>query len=166
MRQYALVIIYASNDEVKELANRKLGDVGLEITSGVMITWHARQDLEGRIMSIKDELVKIMEGGFEGEFAYAIVELTDEQFRAVRPLVVRRLEVEDKRLLTYGENLLKRMRSRLNNRVRREYGRFDRQYRRLIMLHNIFDVKHELLNRVMDLARELRIEYERRHKEN
>jgi hypothetical protein len=76
------------------------------------------------------------------------------------------LEVEDKRLLTYGENLLKRMRSRLNNRVRREYGRFDRQYRRLIMLHNIFDVKHELLNRVMDLARELRIEYERRHKEN
>jgi hypothetical protein len=32
MRQYALVIIYASNDEVKELANRKLGDVGLEIT--------------------------------------------------------------------------------------------------------------------------------------
>jgi hypothetical protein len=62
MRQYALVIIYASNDEVKELANRKLGDVGLEITSGVMISWHARQDLEGRIMSIKDELVKIMEG--------------------------------------------------------------------------------------------------------
>ncbi len=115
-------------------------------------------------MSIKEELIDIMErGGFEGEFAYAIIELTDEQFKAIRPMIVRRLESDSQRLISWGgEALLKRIRSQKVERVKRELLRFDREYRRLVSMHEVFDVRHELLNKLMELARELRIEYERR----
>jgi hypothetical protein len=165
MRQYTLILIYADSEEVQDLVERRLSEVGLEITRGVIISWHVRQDLDRVIMRIKDELIDMMERGFEGELAYALVELTEEQFRAVRTLIARKLESEDRKLLSYGEALLKRVRSSKSNKsIDKEYARFDRLYRRLVMLHEVFDIKPDLLNKVMDLARELRIEYERRRR--
>lgn len=115
-------------------------------------------------MNIKEELIDIMErGGFEGEFAYAVIELTDEQFKAVRPMIVRRLEVDCQRLISWGgEALLRRIRSQRIEGIKKELLRFEREYRRLVSIHEVFDVRHEPLNKVMELARELRIEYERR----
>ena len=161
MRQFTLVLIHAS-DEVQELVSRRLADLGLSILPNVFISWAPRQDLERRLLGIKEELIDMMERGFEGEFAYAIIELNDEQFKAVRPMIVRRLESDSQRLISWGEALLRRIRSQGIERVRGELARFDREYRRLVSVHEVFDVKQELLNRVMDLARELRIEYERR----
>ena len=162
MRQFALVLTYASSDEVQELVSRHLAGSGLLILPNVVISWLPRQDLERRMLNIKEELIEVMERGFEGEFAYAIIELTDEQFKAVRPMIVRKLESDSQRLISWGEALLKRIRSQRVERVKREFLRFDREYRQLVSMHEIFDVKHELLNKVMELARELRIEYERR----
>ncbi len=157
-----LVLTYAS-DEVQKLVSRRLADSGLSILPNVFISWLPRQDLERRLLSIKEELIDMMERGFEDEFAYAIIELTDEQFKAVRPMVVRELENESQRLITWGEALLRRIRSQGIKRIERELLRFDREYRRLVSMHEVFDVKHELLNKVIDLARELRIEYGRRN---
>mgnify|MGYP001773008312 CR=1 FL=1 len=161
MRQFTLVLTYVS-DEVQELINRRLADSGLLILPNVIISWLSRQDLEKRLLGVKEELIEMMERGFEGEFAYAIIELTDEQFKAVRPMIVRKLESDSQRLISWGEALLKRIRSQRIERIKKEFLRFDREYRHLISMYEIFDVKNELLNKVMELARELRIEYERR----
>ncbi|MFB6470884.1 MAG: hypothetical protein TU36_006610 [Vulcanisaeta sp. AZ3] len=162
MRNYVLIITYADTDEIQGLVKQRLGNLGLEVTPNVIISWRSRDEIERKIMSIKEELTNMMERGFEGEFAYAIIELSDEQFRAVRSLIVRRLEIENQRLISYGENLLKRLRSQRSERIMREYTRFDRQYRWLVMAHEAFNVKHGLLDKIMDLARELRIEFERK----
>ncbi|ADN50179.1 hypothetical protein [Vulcanisaeta distributa] len=162
MKQFVLIIMYVSSDEVQGLVSRHLANSGLSILPNVVISWLPRQDLERRLLSIKEELIDIMERGFEGEFAYAIIELTDEQFKAIRPMIVRRLESDSQRLISWGEALLKRIRSQKVERVKRELLRFDREYRRLVSMHEVFDVRHELLNKLMELARELRIEYERR----
>ena len=162
MRQFILVLTYASSDEVQELVNKYLAGSGLSILPNVVISWLPRQDLERKLLGIKEELIDIMERGFEGEFAYAIIELTDEQFRAVRPMIVRKLESDSRRLISWGEALLRRIRSQRVERVKKEFLRFDREYRQLVSMHEIFDIKHELLNKVMEVARELRIEYEKR----
>ncbi|GAB6943528.1 hypothetical protein [Vulcanisaeta sp. JCM 14467] len=162
MRQFTLILTYTSSDEVQELVNKHLVGSGLLILPNVVISWLPRQDLERRLLGIKEELINMMERGFEGEFAYAIIELTDEQFKAVRPMIVRKLESDSRRLISWGETLLKRIRSQRVERVKKEFLRFDREYRQLVSMHDVFDVKHELLNKVMELARELRIEYERK----
>ncbi|WP_243670280.1 hypothetical protein [Vulcanisaeta sp. JCM 16161] len=79
-------------------------------------------------------------------------------------MIVRKLESDSQRLISWGESLLRRIRSQRIEGVKREFLRFDREYRRLVSMHEIFDVRHELLNKVMELARELRIEYERRNR--
>ncbi|GAB6947535.1 hypothetical protein JCM16161A_16650 [Vulcanisaeta sp. JCM 16161] len=164
MKQFMLVLTYASSDEVQGLVSRHLADSGLMILPNVVISWLPRQDLERRLLGIKEELIDVMERGFEGEFAYAVIELTDEQFKAIRPMIVRKLESDSQRLISWGESLLRRIRSQRIEGVKREFLRFDREYRRLVSMHEIFDVRHELLNKVMELARELRIEYERRNR--
>ena len=162
MRQYVLILVYAGNDEIQELVIRRVGNAGLWILPNVAISWHTKQEMERRMLSVKEELISLMERGFEGEFAYAIIELNDEQFRAMRSLVVRKLESDCQGMITWGESLLRRIRSRGGERIRREYERFERKYRELVTVHEVFDVRSELLNKVMDLARELRAEYERK----
>ncbi|WP_243670281.1 hypothetical protein [Vulcanisaeta sp. JCM 16161] len=81
MKQFMLVLTYASSDEVQGLVSRHLADSGLMILPNVVISWLPRQDLERRLLGIKEELIDVMERGFEGEFAYAVIELTDEQFK-------------------------------------------------------------------------------------
>ncbi|WP_243679014.1 hypothetical protein [Vulcanisaeta distributa] len=79
-------------------------------------------------------------------------------------MIVRKLENDSRKLISWGgETLLKRIKSQRIERAKKEFLRFDREYRRLVSMHEVFDVKHELLNKVMELARELRIEYERRN---
>lgn len=163
MRRFVLVLIYGSNDEVQGLVNKHLIDSGFSVLPNVIVSWLPQQELERKLLNIKEELIDIMERGFEGEFAYAVIELTDEQFKAVRPMIVRRLEVDCQRLISWGEALLRRIRSQRIEGIKKELLRFEREYRRLVSIHEVFDVRHEPLNKVMELARELRIEYERRN---
>ena len=164
MKRFILILTYVSNDELQGLVNRHLTGLGLSILPNVVISWLSKQEVERRLLSVKEKMIDIIERGFEGEFAYAIIELTDEQFRVIRPLVVRRLESDSQRLISWGEALLRRIRSQRGEKIRREFSRFDREYRQLVSMHNVFDVNSELLNKVMELARELRVEYDRRNK--
>ncbi len=161
MKQFTLILIHASNDEVGDLVNRHLMDLGLSILPGVFISWQPRQKIEERLVSTKEELIDMIERGFRGEFAYAIIELNNEQFKAIRPLIASRLEDEDQRMISWGEALLRRIRSPHRERVKREYSSFNKRYKWLITMHELFDIKHELLNRVLELTMELRIKYER-----
>ena len=161
MRQFTLVLIHASNDEVEDLVNKHLMDLGLSILPSVFISWQPRQKIEERLVRTKGELIDMIERGFRGELAYAIIELNDEQFKAIRPLIARRLEDEDQRMISWGEALLRRIRSTHREKAKREYSSFNKRYKWLITMHELFDIKHELLKRVLELARELRIEYER-----
>ncbi|BDR92172.1 hypothetical protein [Vulcanisaeta souniana] len=164
MRQFTLVLIHTDNDEVKDLVSKHLRDLGFSILPDVFISWQPRQKIEERLVIAKEELIDMIERGFKGELAYAIIELNDEQFRAIRPLIARRLEDEDQRMISWGEALLRRIRSSHREKSKREYSSFNRRYKWLITMHELFDVKHELLKRVLELARELRIEYERNFK--
>ena len=49
-------------------------------------------------------------------------------------------------------------------RVRGEVGDFEREFRQLVVYHDMFDVRHAILDKVIELAREIRVEYLRKRR--
>ncbi|WP_069806459.1 hypothetical protein [Vulcanisaeta thermophila] len=163
MGKYTLILMYVDSEETLDLVRRGLGDIGLYLTPTVVITWRERRDVDKRLSRAKAHLMDAMEKGFKGEFSYAVIELTEDQYRGVRQLVVIRLIKEVESMISRGEALLARIRSARDvNRVKGALDSFNRRYRWVVQLHEVFDVKHDLLRKLMDLTMEMMNEYERR----
>lgn len=163
MTKFILIIMYVDSEETLEIIRRGLGDIGLYLLPTVIITWKERGEIERRLSKAKANLMDMLNKGYRGEFSYAVIELTEDQYRNVRQLVVLRLMKEVEALLSRGEALLRRVKSTKHvGKVKAEVDSFNRRYRRIVEFHEVFDVKHDLLMKIMDLMREIMNEYEKR----
>lgn len=163
MVRFTLILVYTDSEETLKIIKKGLGDLGLYLLPTVLITWKERQEIERRLSKAKSQLMDALDRGYRGEFSYAIIELTEEQYKGVRQLVVLRLMKDVENMLLRGEALLRRIRSTKHiNRVRDDVEAFNKRYKRIVELHEIFDIKHDLLTKMMDLMREIMNEYERK----
>lgn len=171
MVNYTLVLVYVTapeeiQEEYQRKVERELEFLGLKILQGIIITWKSRDEIEKRIMKIKDYLIEKFETGVENvEFIVSVIELTEEQYKSIRVLVSKKLEVECRKLLKRIEGLLGRVRSsdrKIIRSLRQEFTRIENDFKRLTELHKYFDIRHSIFEKVNEAMSILRAEFYRR----
>jgi len=138
-----------------EVARRLRVLEGLVIMPGVILTWRPRDDVEAIMSRIKDDAVRLMEGGARVEFSYAIINLSPDQLNQLKPMIRRRLEEECTRMLRRGESLLRRLKSGRNIDLRR----YSEDFERIVKIHRVLGVEHSEFRKLVEFYRELRIRY-------
>jgi hypothetical protein len=126
-----MLVIVKSGDE--NLVRRALAQVdGLELLPGVYLSWLPRERVARAIEAIKRDVIKRWEEAGRGPtLEVAAIELTDEQYRELRPLAKSAIERLATDLLREVEALLERMRSALGSGRRERLRELAAQYRRL-----------------------------------
>ncbi len=165
-----LILLYLAvppeHEDLQEEADRLVEELGLRITTGVIVSWRAREELEKRLDRLKDYIIDKLERGIEGiELVYSVVELSDEQYKSIRPLVVKKLEVLCNALARRVESLLSRVKScqgREVRRYRRELQEIEESFKKVAEFHKVFDVRHSVFERLKRSMEELRAEFYRR----
>ncbi len=169
---FHLVLIYLTiseeSEEVYEEAEKVLEEIGLRITRGVIISWRDKDDLESRLLRLKDIIIRRLEEGYENiELIYSIVELSEEQFKSVRNLVVKKLETLCNNMIERVERLIDDIRSmppRQVRKFRKTLQEIEDSFRKIVEFHKVFDVRHSIFDRLNKLMSELRAEFYRRLK--
>ncbi len=169
---YTLILVYLAVPEeyadLQEEADKLVEELGLRITTGVIITWRSKEELVKRLDKLKDYIIRKLEEGIEGvELVYSIIELDEEKYKSVRPLVVKKLEILCNSLQKRIESLLERVRSCSGREVRKyrqELQELEESFKKVAEFHKVFDVRHSAFDRVNKLMAELRAEFYRRLK--
>ncbi len=169
---YYLILVYLAvppeYSDLQEEVDRLVEELGLRVTTGVVISWRPREELEKRLDRLKDYIIDKLEQGIEGiELVYSVIELSEEQYKSVRHLVVKKLEVLCNSLMKRIESLLERVRScqgREVRKYRRELQELEESYRKIVEFHKIFDVRHSIFEKLNRTMAELRAEFYRRLK--
>ncbi len=169
---FYLILTYVSlpeeSEEIQEDIDRIIEELGLRITRGVVISWRDREDLERRLLRLKDVIIRRLEEGYEGvEFLYSIVELTEDQYKAVRNLVAKKLEVLCQSMISRVESFLEQVRStspREVRKLRKTLQEIEESFKKIVEFHKVFDIKHSIFDRLNKLMSELRAEFYRRLK--
>ncbi len=169
---YTLILVYLAVPEeyadLQEEADKLVEELGLRITSGVIITWRPKEELVRRLDKLKDYIIRKLEEGIDPlELVYSVIELDEEKYKNVRPLVVKKLEMLCNSLQKRIENLLERVRSCTGREVRKyrqELQELEESFKKVAEFHKVFDVRHSAFDRVNKLMAELRAEFYRRLK--
>ncbi|NPB01261.1 MAG: hypothetical protein GXO10_07790 [Crenarchaeota archaeon] len=170
---YHLILIYVSvpeeyEDEVLEEAEKYIEELGLRITRGVIITWRSREEIEKRMLKVKDVIIRRLEEGFEGiEFLYSIIELSEDQYKNVRNLVIKKLEILCTSLINKVEKLVEDVKSckgREVRKYRKVLQEIEESFRKIAEFHKVFDVRHSIFDKLNRAMSELRAEFYRRLK--
>ena len=169
---YYLVLVYLAvppeYSHLQEEVDKIVEELGLRVTSGVIVSWRPREELEKRLDRLKDYIIDKLEQGIEGiELVYSVVELSEEQYKSVRHLVVKKLEILCNSLLKRVESLLERVKSCQGREVRqyrKELQELEESYRKVVEFHKVFDVRHSVFERLNRAMAELRAEFYRRLK--
>ncbi|OYT27124.1 MAG: hypothetical protein B6V02_00430 [Thermoprotei archaeon ex4572_64] len=167
---YVLIIydVYSLNAEIHidRRVRNELEKIGYEIANNVVISWKSRSEVERCLLKIKDDIIRRIEASRErAELAYSIIELSDEQYRALRNLVSKRLEKECDKLIRRVENIINKLRACSRDevkRVRKEFLTIDKEYKRIVNLHSALDVRHALFEKLIHLMRRAYMEFYRR----
>ena len=101
----------------------------------------------------------------EIELAYAVLPLSDDQYKSIRGLIAIKLEEMCNAFLRRAEKFLERVRSATKSdmsRIRKDFTKFENWYREIVELHKNFDIWHSIIDKVNELMREIRREFYRR----
>ncbi|NPA23200.1 MAG: hypothetical protein GXO23_02760 [Crenarchaeota archaeon] len=170
---FHLVLVYVSvpeeyEDEILEEVERQIDDIGLRITRGVLVTWRGREEIERRVLRVKDTIIRRLEEGFEGvEFLYSIIELSEEQYKNIRNLIAKKLEILCNSLIGKIEKLLENVKSckgREVRRYRKNLQEIEESFKKIAEFHKVFDIRHSIFDRLNRYMSELRAEFYRRLK--
>ncbi len=168
---YHLVLVYVSvpeefEEEILEEVERRIDEIGLRITRGVIVTWRSREEVERAVLRVKDVIIRRLEEGFEGvEFLYSIIELSEEQYKSIRNLIVKKLEILCNSLINKVEKLLENVKScrgREVKKYRRSLQEIEESFKKIAEFHKVFDVRHSIFDRLNRYMSELRAEFYRR----
>ncbi len=170
LMSYHLIIVQLISDErtsnVEDKVFSEISRLGLEIHRGLVLSWRGRDEIERRLYKIKEYLISRFEKEGAGpKLVYSVIELTSDQYNALRPLISESLEAMCERLIRRIERLMSRVRSsggREVSEIRREYDRVRREFRELVDLHRALDVRHGVLDRLVELMRALSVEIYKR----
>ncbi|GEM_PF-965482 len=167
---YVLIIydVYPLNTEanINRKVRNELERIGYEIASNVVISWKSRNEVERCLLKIKDDIIRRIETSRERvELTYSIIELSNEQYRALRNLVSKRLEKECDKLIRRVENIINKLKACSKDevkKIRREFLAIDKEYKRIVNLHSALDVKHALFEKLIHLMRRAYMEFYKR----
>ncbi len=148
------LLIIKSEKEIYKKLVRKI-EV-LELLPGVYLTWSTREKITKTIEVIKKELVREWEErGVGPSLEVAVIELTEAQYKSIRPLARRVIE-------TTAESLLSEM-NRLHEKSKRENvsGWFRDLANRYVKLTNaafVLDIHPAVLDKLKEKWKELTLE--------
>ncbi|NPA71082.1 MAG: hypothetical protein GXO26_09770 [Crenarchaeota archaeon] len=170
---YHLVLVYVSvpeeyEDEILDEVERQIEEIGLRITRGVIVTWRNREEIEKKVLRVKDVVIRKLEEGFEGvEFLYSILELSEDQYKSIRNLVAKKLEILCNSLISRVEKLIEDVRSckgREVRKYRKALQEIEESFRKIAEFHKMFDIRHSIFDKLNKAMSELRAEFYRRLK--
>ena len=148
-----LVIAHVIGEEID--LDKYFGDIALRLLEGVYLSWRPVDEVRRVVDRIKRDLVRKWEERGEGPRAeFAVVELSDDQFREFRHIVRSRIEEEGERLLAELERFVERYRGKeVDERGRRIFARLKKRYEYLSNVALAFDVRPSILLKIGDVYR-------------
>ncbi|ABL89149.1 conserved hypothetical protein [Pyrobaculum islandicum DSM 4184] len=155
-----LIIVKTEEEIAKKLW--KMLD-GLELTPGVYLTWAPREKIVKSVDAIKKDVIKRWEEEGKGPlFEAAVLELTEEQYKEVRPLARGVVEKIATAMLEEMERLLEKMRSGKDRSLSGWYRDLAKRYERLINITLALDIEPTVMGKLKDKWREVTLEAGRR----
>ncbi len=153
-----LVIVKSDDVEVVKRVGRQLD--ALELLPGVFLSWSPREKAERAVDAVKRGVVRRWEEAGEGPaLEVAVLELTEDQFKAVRPLARAVIERVGSALLEEMGRLLEKMRSGKTTRdLTGWYRDLARRYERLVNASIALDVEPTIMGKLRERWKEVTLE--------
>jgi len=151
-------LVLAKSDD-RELVKR-LGRMvnGLEPLEGVLLVWAPRDKVAKAVDTIKKDVIKKWEEEGKGPmFEVAVIELTETQYKEVRPLAKAIIEKMAQALLEEMERLHEKMRSG-DKKVLGWYRDVAARYHRLVDISLALDIEPTIMGRLKDKWKEVSLE--------
>ncbi|ACB39980.1 hypothetical protein [Pyrobaculum neutrophilum] len=156
-----LLIVKTDSGEVAKRLARAVE--GLELAPGLYLTWAPREKVARAVNAAKREAVRRWEEEGSGpQLEVAALELTEEQYRELRPLARGVIERAAEALLEEMERLLERLRSPGGRDLSGWYRDLARRYERLVNASIALDIEPTALGRLRDRWKEVALEAGRR----
>jgi len=131
---------------------------GLELLEGVFLVWAPRDKVAKAVDTVKKNVIKKWEEEGRGPmFEVAVIELTDTQYKEVRPLAKAVVEKMAEALLEEMERLHEKMRSG-DRKVLGWYRDVAARYQRLVDISLALDIEPTIMGRLRDKWKEVSLE--------
>jgi len=131
---------------------------GLELLEGVFLVWAPRDKVAKAVDTVKKNVIKKWEEEGRGPmFEVAVIELTDTQYKEVRPLAKAVVEKMAQALLEEMERLHEKMRSG-DRKVLGWYRDVAARYQRLVDISLALDIEPTIMGRLRDKWKEVSLE--------
>lgn len=164
-----LVVVYVEGLEDKRSLSRiekALDKVGLRLLPHLFLTWRSEREVEKALYDVKNEVIRRMElGDRRATIETAVIDLSNDQYNRLKPLVVRRIESWANRLAEEATTLTERVRSykgrksQMPKSLVQEYRRINKEFDQLIRVRSILDVYPTAIERLIEAVKVLRAEF-------
>lgn len=153
-----LVIIKSDREEVVKRVGRSVE--GIELMPGLYLTWTPREKVLKVLDRAKRQAVREWEERGEGPvLETAVLELTEDQYKEIRPMARSELERAASALLEEMGRLLEKMRSGKGGKnLLGWYRDLARRYEKLVNASLALDIEPTVMGRLRDRWKELSLE--------
>ncbi|AET32511.1 hypothetical protein [Pyrobaculum ferrireducens] len=154
-----LVVVKSDSEEVVKRARRAVG--GLELLPGLYLTWTPRERLAKAVEALKREIIKRWDAEGRGPtLEVAVLPLTEEQYRELRPMARAVIEEAAESLLAEMDRLLEAMRSgkRRGEGLLGWYRDVASRYQKLVDASVALDIEPTVMGRLREKWKEVSLE--------
>ncbi|MCX8136637.1 hypothetical protein [Pyrobaculum aerophilum] len=153
-----LIIVKTDSPEVSKRLGRMVE--GLELVPGVYLTWYPKDKAARAVEAVKKNVVKQWEERGKGPvFEAALLELSEEQYKEVRPMARAVIEAVGAAMLEEMERLLVKMRSgKQGKNLLGWYRDLANRYQKLVNAALALDIEPTIIGKLKDKWKEVSLE--------